>query len=160
MLDIGIPRRSILAVGLLAVSCGGPSPTTVTATVIATAQVNPNSDNQPSPIVVRFFGLKSADTFNGATFFDLFDNETKTLGSDLLSRKEIEMVPGKTTKVDMSGPPDTPLLGVIAGYRDLENAKWRGVWTLSSGDSNALVVTLEARAMTLAKPRSGFLGIF
>jgi type VI secretion system protein VasD len=160
MIPFCTSRRIILTLGLLATGCGGPSPTTVTATLIATPQVNPNSDNQPSPIVIRFYSLKSTDTFNGATFFDLFDNDTKTLGADLLGRKEVEIVPGKTLQVDISAPPDTPFLGVVAGYRDLENAKWRDVWPLSAGDSNTVIVTLEARALTLSKPRSGFLGIF
>ncbi len=153
-------HRVILVLGLLAVACGGPSPTTVSVNVIATAQVNPNADNQPSPTVVRFYYLKSADTFNGATFFDLYDNDTKVLGADMLGRKEVEVIPGATTSVEISAPTDTPLLGVIAGYRDLQNSTWRGTWPLSAGDSNTVVLTLEARALTLAKPKSRFLGIF
>ncbi len=78
----------------------------------------------------------------------------------MLGRKEVEIVPGASMKVDISAPPETPFLGVIAGYRDLENSKWRDVWPLSAGDSNDVVVTLEARALTLAKPKSRFLGIF
>lgn len=155
-----LPRRCVLALGLLATACGGPSPTTVSVKVIATPQVNPNSDNQPSPTVVRFYYLKSADTFNGATFFDIYDNDAKVLGADMLGRKEIEVIPGAVTTVDISAPPETPILGVIAGYRDLQNATWRGTWPLSAGDSNTVVLTLEARALTLAKPKSRFLGIF
>ena len=122
-----VPTLLLLAIGAVIAACGGPSPTNVLLTVTASPQVNPNSDNQPSPTVVRFYDLKSPDTFNSASFFDLYDDDTKRLGADMLGRKEIEVQPGKTMHIDSVAAPGTLFLGVLAGFRDLDGALWRAV---------------------------------
>ena len=143
---------------LLPAACGS-STTNLSVTVKASAQINPNPDNQPSPTVVRFYDLKSADNFNSASFFDIFDDDAKKLGADMLARKEIEVVPGATITFNRVAAPGALYLGVLAGFRALDGARWRDVFTLSEGGSNSLIVTLDARSVTVTKP-SRFLGIF
>jgi type VI secretion system protein VasD len=150
----------LLALGPAVTACGGPSPTTVKVTVVASPQTNPNSDNQPSPTVVRLYDLKTPDTFNNASFFDLYNNDSRTLGADMLGRREIEIPPGQTLKVDGVAATGTQYLGVMAGFRDLTGSGWRTTYKLDTGDTNKLIVTLEAKSLTLSKPSSGFLGIF
>lgn len=162
----GVPARwpaplpLLLAAAFLAVSCGGPSPTQIMITVNASPQTNPNSEDQPSPTVVRFYDLTSADKFDNASFFDLFDDDGRTLGADMLARREIEIEPGKTMTVDRVAAPGTVVMGVVAGFRDIDGAKWRDVFPISAGSRNTVIATLQARAVTLTKPRSRFLGIF
>ena len=155
-----VPTLLLLAIGAVIAACGGPSPTNVLLTVTASPQVNPNSDNQPSPTVVRFYDLKSPDTFNSASFFDLYDDDTKRLGADMLGRKEIEVQPGKTMHIDSVAAPGTLFLGVLAGFRDLDGALLRAVRPISPGDDNQINVTLQAHSIAFPKPRSRFLGIF
>ncbi len=145
---------------MLAAACGGPSPTKLSVTVTATSQANPNSENQPSPTVVRLYDLKSVDTFNSASFTDLYYDDAKKLGGDLLGRREIEIQPDKTMKIDSTAAPDTLFLGVLAGFRDLDGTSWRSTTAVSPGDTNQFIVTLQARSLTLGKPPSRFLGIF
>ena len=154
-----IPLLATAMLCLLTAACGS-STTNVAVTVKASPQINPNSDNQPSPTVVRFYDLKSADAFNGATFFDIYDDDVKKLGPDMLAKKEIEVLPGATVTFNNVAAPGSVYLGVLAGFRQLDGAKWRDVFTLSQGSSNTIIVTLDARSVTAAKPPSRFLGIF
>ena len=46
-----------------------PKPTLVQVALSAQANVNPDSRGRPSPIVVRFYELKTPTAFNNADFF-------------------------------------------------------------------------------------------
>jgi type VI secretion system protein VasD len=155
MLGAGMLLAALLS------GCGGPSPTRLTITMNASPQLNPNSDNQPSPTVVRIYDLKSADNFNSATFNDLFYNDTAKLGGDMLGRKEVEMLPGKSTIIKRDAETGTKYLGVIAGFRTLLGTSWRSSLPVKPEEQNPLIVTLGPNVITVAKkPSSGFLGIF
>ncbi len=53
---------------------GEPDRTEIEATFRAAADLNPDYQGNPSPLVVRFYELKSPTAFNNAGFFDLYDN--------------------------------------------------------------------------------------
>jgi type VI secretion system protein VasD len=150
-----------VALPLLLAACGGPSPTTLSVEVSASAQLNPNADNQPSPTVVRLYDLKSTDTFTNATFNDLFYKDAATLGGDMLGRKEIEMLPGQSMRFKREAESGTKYVGVIAGFRSLQGLSWRATMPLQEGEGNPIVVTLGPNVITVAKkPSSGLFGAF
>lgn len=161
-----LPRRALLAgpalAGLMALAgCGGPSPTTLAVTLSASPSLNPNADKQASPTVVRLYDLKARDTFDNATFNDLFYNDAATLAADMLGRKEIEMLPGKTVTFKRDAESGTKFLGVIAGFRALQGNAWRAVMAVQPGDTNPVLITLGPNVVTIGKkPSSGFLGLF
>ena len=144
---------------LLLPGCG-PDPTRTLLTVNASAQLNPNSENQPSPTVVRIYGLKNPDAFNNATFFQIFEADRATLGADLLSRREVILEPGQKLEVDSTEEPGTRFVGILAAFRQLDGANWRAILPVSAGDDNALIVTLQTSAVLLQPKPSHFLGIF
>lgn len=155
------PGSLSLLVVIALVGCGGPSPTQLSLSITASAQLNPNSDLQPSPTVVRIYDLKSADAFNSATFNDLFYNDTAALASDMLGRKEIEMLPGKTTTLKPDAEAGTRFIGVIAGFRSLQGNNWRSSLAVEVGKENDAIITLGTNVITIGKkPSSSFLGIF
>ncbi|MBS0558700.1 MAG: type VI secretion system lipoprotein TssJ [Proteobacteria bacterium] len=156
----GSGRAALLALSLLA-GCGGPSPTALDVSATAGAGLNPNSENQPSPTVVRLYDLKSLDAFNSATFNDLFYADTATLGGDMLGRKELQMLPGKTVTFTRDAAAGTQYVGVVAGYRSLQGNGWRATMPVRVGDTNPILITLGASTITIGKkPSSGFLGLF
>ncbi|MGO1077486.1 type VI secretion system lipoprotein TssJ [Inquilinus sp. CA228] len=150
-----------VAVGATMAGCGS-SPTQVALTLAASEQLNPNSENQPSPTVVRIYELKSADAFNAATFDGLFYNDTTTLGADLLGRKEVEVLPGQTVTVDRTAEAGTGFVGVVAGFRTPQGTQWRGTLPVEAEDDNPIQVNLAPSSLTVAKGPSGgfFFGLF
>lgn len=164
LLRVGLPwpRRALLLhslIPLLVAGCG-PDPTRTLLTVNASAQLNPNSENQPSPTVVRIYGLKNPDAFANATFFQIYESDRATLGADLLSRREVILEPGQFVQVNATEEPGTRFIGVLAAFRQLDGANWRAMLPVSPGDDNALILTLQTSAVTLRTKPSRFLGIF
>lgn len=124
-------RRGILlvlaALGLAACASQPPKPVQTQATVIASADVNPDSQGRPSPVVVRIYQLSGDAEFNDAGFFALFDNEKATLGSSLIMRDERTLFPGQQVPLNLALAPDARFLGVVAAYRDIRSSRWRAV---------------------------------
>ena len=112
---------------LAACASSAPKPTKARMTVIAQADVNPDGDGRPSPVVVRVYQLQQDAKFANTDFFTLFDNEQQALGEDLLARDEVTLAPGerKVLQVDVKG--EAKFLGAVAAYRDIRNSQWRTV---------------------------------
>jgi type VI secretion system protein VasD len=104
-----------------------PPPPPAKAAIVAAPDVNPDSAGRPSPIVVRLYQLKEEGAFNNASYFALSDKEEATLGPSLSSREEYELKPGETRELILSIPPEVRRLGAIAGYRNLNNARWKAL---------------------------------
>lgn len=120
-------------IGVLALciaACGSkppkPPPPTKADLVVA-ADVNPDVSGRASPIVVRLYQLKEEGAFNSASYFALIDKEQETLGPSLVSREEYELKPGATRELELKIPPEARYLGAVAGYRDLNNSKWKAL---------------------------------
>ena len=122
-------RRGILlgltALALTACASQPPKPAQTQATVIASADVNPDSMGRASPVVVRIYQLKGDAEFNDAGFFALFDSEQATLGANLVMRDERTLFPGQQMNLNLALSPDTRFLGVVAAYRDIRVSRWR-----------------------------------
>lgn len=129
--DTLYPRRGILlvlaALGLAACASAPPKPVQTQATLVASADVNPDSEGRPSPVVVRIYQLQGDAEFNDASFFALFDNDKATLGSSLIMRDERTLFPGQKTPLNLALAPDARFLGVVAAYRDIRSSRWRAV---------------------------------
>lgn len=102
-----------------------PPPPPVKVNLSASADVNPDAQNRPSPVVVRIYQLKDDAAFKEADFFTLFDKEQATLAAALVSREEFELAPGEHRALEMKMSPDARCVGVAAAYRDIRNSSWR-----------------------------------
>lgn len=128
--------QTVAALGLLlsvAVGCLPGFPTRIEASIVAAEDLNPDYKGRASPLVVRFYHLKSDLAFNNASFFALYDDDETELGDDLLGQEEIELRPGQEMVYKREFEPETRFVGILAGYRDIENASWRAVAEISKG---------------------------
>jgi type VI secretion system protein VasD len=116
-------------------------------TLAASSDTNPDATGRPSPVVVRVYQLKTDAAFNGADFFQLFDDEQKVLGAELISRDEFVLAPAERRMLDVTVSGETRYVGVIAAFRDIRNAQWRG---LVSAPRKGLTVTVERARIVLA----------
>ncbi|MEO8152538.1 MAG: type VI secretion system lipoprotein TssJ [Rhizobacter sp.] len=141
-------RRLLLTATLLAgVSLCGCSmfggPATLNASVVASAQVNPDARKRPSPVVVRVFELKTSTLFEQADFVSLFEKEQAVLGAELVSREEFVLRPGETKPLTKPLSPDTKFIGVMVAFRELERARWRAVVPVAAGKKNVVSINLD-----------------
>lgn len=115
------------ALAVAACASGPPKPSKARMTVTAQADVNPDADGRPSPVVVRVYQLQQDAKFANADFFALFDDEQRALGADLLARDEIELVPGESKQLQFDVKGEAKFLGAVAAYRDIRNSQWRAL---------------------------------
>jgi type VI secretion system protein VasD len=127
-----------------------PPPTMVNAALEAGATVNPDARNRPSPIVVRVYELKTRAAFESADFFSLFDKDQSTLGADMLTRDEFTLRPGDTQAINRELKPETRFIAVFAGFREVERSTWRSVVPVSTGQKNAVRISLDARNLAVS----------
>ena len=124
-----MPIAFLFAASCLLAACASappkPQPLNVKLNIVVSADVNPDAQNRPSPVVVRIFQLKDDGPFKDSDFFALYDKEEATLAASLVSRVEYELAPGETRSVDYSVSPDARFIGVIAAYRNIRDAQWR-----------------------------------
>ena len=127
------------------------SPGTLVVNISTSADMNPDQNGRPSPIVLYFYNLKSANAFNNAQFFDLYEDSQKTLGADFISQQEIEIAPGKNMQYDSNILTlDTNFVGVLAAYRDLDNAVWQAVIETPINTKTAVQVKLNKLSLSIS----------
>src|SRR5260221_414744 len=82
----------IIIIMLFLVSCSSQKKVNqLTLAYQAANDLNPNVNNEASPLVVTIYQLRSDTAFNNADFFSLYDHPSDTLGRDLIDRKEVEI---------------------------------------------------------------------
>ncbi|ARP87830.1 type VI secretion system lipoprotein TssJ [Bordetella genomosp. 9] len=91
----------------------------------ADTKVNPDANGRPSPIQVTLYELKSPGAFESRDYFSLQADAQAALGQDLLGSDQVILKPGQTHIVQRQGNAQARVLGIVAGYRNLENSRWR-----------------------------------
>lgn len=158
----GWAKIATVATVLVLAGCGSstPDPTIVAMTINATNSINPNSDSEPSPVVLRIYQLKSDSAFNAAEFSEIFYNDRKVLGGDLLGQKEFNVKPGDSLTYDDTVSPETRYLGIVAGFRDIDNATWRLVEAAAPESENNLLLNVDTLSVSFQRPSSSWWRIF
>ncbi|WP_179283424.1 type VI secretion system lipoprotein TssJ [Bordetella genomosp. 9] len=117
----------------------------------AAPDLNPDGAGRPSPVIVRIYELAQSDDFCQANFFDLYDNDKRILGKDLLSRSVLAVRPGQRLALRPSLVPGARYLAVLVAYRDIYRARWRAVVGLPDSGDVDWVVTLAAGSVAVAE---------
>ena len=135
-------------------------PPEVVIRIKSAEDINPDISGRPSPIIVRIYSLKSDDIFNNADFFALYEEDSSILGDTMTSREELEISPGDSMKIEKEYDLNTTHVGVLAAYRDLDNAIWRGSIETPINEKTYIDVTLErlTLAVTAGEKKGGFFG--
>lgn len=128
----------------------------VKVAITAAEDLNPDYQERPSPVNLIVFQLKSADAFTTLDFFSLFDPEAAALGGDQISRTQMLLQPGEVREWEADFDKETRYVGVIAAFRDIENAQWRSVVELPQKGfigrffkKNKLKITVDSLAVSV-----------
>lgn len=93
----------------------------------AAKNINPDQDDNPSPVVVRIYQLSSRTIFDNNDFFALYEDPEGTLSVDLLGKDQFVLKPRDELDHRMQLESNTKYIGILVAYRDIENARWRTV---------------------------------
>jgi len=131
-----------LVTGLAACGGGGPKKEGLTVNIQAAEDVNPDLQGRPSPIVVHLYELKSVETFNSLDYTSLTDPSGAALGADRLNGLQTVVAPGGFSLQELEIDAATSAIGIVAGYRDIDNASWRQAVPVVPGDTDTITVQL------------------
>jgi len=135
------------------VACGGgapPKPTPTQATLVVAGDANPGPGG-PAPVVVRLYQLKEEGAFNDAGYPALMDKEQEALGPSLVAREEYEPKPGDNRTLELKLPSEVHYLGVVAFYRDINNAKWKALLPVGGAhDTRKMTISVGKSEITIA----------
>ena len=126
-----------------------PPPTVLDMTITASPGLNPAVDNRPAPVSVRIYELASPSAFEGATFFNLLDADTATLGADLAGREEIILTPGASRTYAKELKPTTRFVGVVAFFREYESGVWRAQIPVAPNQTTKATLDVQPRSIAL-----------
>lgn len=158
----GLASAATVAAVLSLGACGSstPDPTTVSMSITATGSINPNSSSEPSPVVLRIYQLKSDSAFKAAEFSEIFYSDRKVLGGDLLGQKEYNLKPGDKLTYDDTVSPETRYVGVVAGFRDIDNATWRALEPATPEGENVWILNVDTLSVAFKRAGSSWWQIF
>lgn len=129
-----------------------PSPTNLELKYQATTNLNPDLDGRASPLIVRFYELKSTDVFANADFFALYNDDTNILGNDLQYREEMKFKPGEHREFTLEAKPETRFIAVFAAFRDLETAQWRTSIAIPLHETTPVSIHFSSKVVTMTIP--------
>ncbi len=141
--SIMIGLLTVAMMGLLSACAGGPPKREALGIQIsATADVNPDMQGRPSPIILHIMELNSTEQFNRLDYMGLTQPSGAALGPELLGKSQMVLQPGESKTLPLELNPMTTVIGLVAGYRDIDNAAWRKTVPITQGTTKSINITL------------------
>jgi type VI secretion system protein VasD len=147
-----------LAAAYLA-GCGGspppppppppPLPPVLELTVTGSADQNPGTDGTPQPVAMHLYQLAATAKFTNADVFALIEHEQATLGADDLGSSEFVLKPSEKQDVKQDLKAGTKAIGVVAWFRDIDNAQWRASAPVAANGPSKLVLEVAKLSVSL-----------
>jgi len=134
--------RTLVALAVLTLMCGCASPR-IDLAVASLPNVNPDHTGRPSPVIVKVFQMQSDLAFSQSDFRPLFESPVQVLGADLLAADEMGLVPGEARRITYDPVRGARFLGVIAGFRQIERARWKVAAPVDCEGGNTVGVELR-----------------
>ena len=90
------------------------------------ADVNPDDNNIPSPLIIRMYELKSPKMFKKANFIDLFERDAEVLGADLVTKQRLKHIrPGEVRETNFVLSEETKFVGLFAEFLRYKNSEYK-----------------------------------
>ena len=142
----------LLIVGtLLGCASAEPEPTTVELIVTASEDLNPGSAGEPLPVIVRLYRMSASQRFERAAYGQIYDDDSKALGGDLVGVVEFLFFPGQSETIERVFLPNERFLGVLVAFRDPDTAKWRSVVAVPPNRQSRFVLHIDRRGASLRR---------
>lgn len=153
-----LPKNVLAALALfcLLAGCAAVTPystqTRLELQLEASAQLNPDINGRPSPVVLRLLELKNPALFETVDFFSLYSQPKDLLAPDLVASEELELRPGESRLLKLHVNSASRYVGVVAAYRDLPETRWRYVITLEPERTTGAHLTLDHTGISASTP--------
>jgi type VI secretion system protein VasD len=121
-------------------------PTKMPLRLHASDQLNSGTSNRPLSLVVKVYKLKGSEAFMLAPYKSF--SEASFAHEDVLSSREIVLLPGQRYEVEESLTKNVSHIGVVALFKSPEAQRWRFVFDVARNAKDG--VTLGAHQCALS----------
>ena len=142
-----IPAVLALLLGACATT---PPVSKLQGSVQTSATINPDATGRPSPVVLRIYELRAPSAFQNADFFSLYEKDAATLGQEMVLRDEMELQPGETRELNRDLQADTRYVGVMAAFRDIDQAHWRAITPVTKGEKTRVTIKVDKLSVSIS----------
>jgi len=133
----------VLGISIMMSACAS-KPTHLELVIQSSKNINLDSDNISSPLMLNFYELDSAEQFSKLDYWTLLDNGTDRLNSDLISQNKHIIIPNEEQTYKILFDEKAKFLGIIGNFRQLDsNSTWRYVINLNDKTHNYVELQID-----------------
>jgi type VI secretion system protein VasD len=117
------------------------------------ATLNSTADGEPLALLVRIYQLKSDAGFASLPYQQFLDRagEQNALGEDLVSVRELTLLPGKTYALQEKMPARAKVLAVVALFHNPAAARWKYAFDRDASLEAGIALGLHTCSITVAQ---------
>lgn len=120
-------------------------------TITMAADLNPDQNGRPSPVVVRIYSLKSPSIFENTDYVSLYYNDKQVLGADFAGMEEHDFRPSQVFKAQLEFSEQASFVGFLVAFQDIEQSRWRMVLPLERKQHNEIHLKLTRNSIVLVQ---------
>ena len=143
------------ATGVIKKDPGDPGKkiTDLSVKIFGGEQLNTTGDGKSLSLVLKIYVLRSPDRLKTLTYPQIssMESEKEALGEELVSVREIIVLPGKSYDLQLKVPGDATTIGVVGLFRAPYSYRWKLAFDAKKSFDSGIIVGAHACALTATK---------
>ncbi|MFV5213866.1 type VI secretion system lipoprotein TssJ [Azonexus caeni] len=126
-------------------------PRDIAVKLVADKTLNQTSEGVPMSLVAKIYVLRSPERLRSLSYTELSEStsEATIFGDDLISTREVVLIPGKSYDLSLKIPSDARTLAIVGMYRSPSPNRWRIALDAQESVSDGIIATAHACALSL-----------
>ena len=96
----------------------------VDLSILASPRINPTDDGQARPVQTRIYQLSSDVKLHNADFLDIWKDDKKVFGTDLIKAEELPIYPDSRTDIRFERSEAALFVAVVSIFRSPKGRSW------------------------------------
>jgi type VI secretion system protein VasD len=128
-------------------------PKKVPLRVFASENLNAGAGKQPIALVVKIYQLRDSTAFEQTAYNQFLDpaKEKAALGDDLISSREVLVLPGQNYDLMETVQQPAGFIGVVALFHSPNTSRWRVSFEAKGSEKKGISIGAHACAMTVTE---------
>lgn len=143
------------ATGVTKKDSGDPSKTfkDLSVRIFAGDQLNLTSNGKPLSLVMKIYVLRSPERLKTLTYPQITstESEKEALGEEMISVREIVLLPGKSYDVVLKVPGDATTIGIVGMFRAPYASRWKLAFDSKQSLDGGITIGAHACALSASK---------
>jgi len=121
--------------------------------IFAGNQLNTTSDGMALSLVVKIYLLRSPERLRSLTYPQITtaESEKEGLGEDLISVREITVIPGKSYDLIVKVPGEASTIGIVGMFREPYASRWKLAFDAKQSFKTGITIGAHACAFTASQ---------